>query len=91
MRAGVWAAVFAASIAATGAAGAACLPGQTGNCVNLELAPQASQDIVAGEHLAAPARKTPAVEPIPTYTGPTIGLNRKVRQAPEIGYKWAIN
>ena len=91
MRAGVWLAVVAAIIVRSGAAWAACQPGQTRNCVDLTLAPQASQDIIAGEHPAAPAKKPPVLEPPPGYSGPTVGLNPKLRQAPEIGYTWKID
>jgi len=91
MRAGMWAAVVAASVLGQGAAWASCAPGQTRNCVNLDLAPQFSQDIVAAEPFAAPPKRPPAVEGVSAYTGPTIGVNHQVRQAPEIGYRWAIN
>lgn len=94
MRAGVSAAIAAACllapIAATGA-GASCPPGRTRDCVNLELLPQVSRDIVATEPIPAAPRRLPAVEAVAPYTGPTIGVNKSVRQAPEIGYRWAID
>ena len=91
MRAGLWAGVVAASVLGSGAAGAACPPGQSRNCVNLDIVPQISQQIVAGEPIAAPPKKLPVAETKTPYTGPTIGLNKRLRRAPEIGYRWAIN
>lgn len=92
MRAGVWAAIVAAAVLGPGAAWAACSPAGGGKCVvNLGLAPQVSQDIVAAEPVATPAKRPYASEPAAAYSGPTIGINQHVRQAPEIGYRWAIN
>jgi hypothetical protein len=91
MRAGMWAAFVAASFLGQSVGWAACAPGQTRNCVNLYLPPQTSQDIVATEHFLAPVAKPPTTDPTPPYTGPTFGVSHQVRQAPEIGYRWAIN
>lgn len=90
MRPPVSAAMLAALIVASGGATAACQPGKTQKCVNLDLVPQISQQIVASEHLAAPPKKAYSVEPIPAYTGPTVGINHAVRRAPQVGYRWAI-
>lgn len=92
MRAGLCAAIVAASVLGCGTTFAACPSSKTRDClVNLDLAPQISQDIVAGEHIAAPTEKGNPVEPIPSYTGPTIGAAPNLQRAPEIGYRWAIN
>lgn len=81
--------IAAAMVLCTGA-GAACPPGQTRNCVNFDLVPQISQQIVAKEP-AAPANKLlpRAAADIP-YTGPTLGLAPGVRRAPTVGYRWAL-
>ncbi len=91
MRAGVSAAIVAASVLAGGAAWSACPPGQSHNCVNFDGVPQISQQIVAGEHIAAPPKTAPSAASEPGYTGPTVGLSDKVRRAPTIGYRWSIN
>jgi hypothetical protein len=64
---------------------------QARNCLDLNLVPQITQQIVAGEHLAVPPKTTRAAEPQPAYTGPTVGLSRTVRQAPTVGYRWSID
>lgn len=91
MRPGAWAAIVAASISSSGAAWATCPAGKSRNCVNFDLVPQISQQIVAGEHLAAPPKKLPAAEKTQGYTGPTLGAAPNTRRAPEVGYRWAIN
>ncbi len=92
MRAAVSAAIVAASVLVVAtAAGAACPPRQTHNCVNLDGVPQISQRIVAGEHIAAPPKAAPQAQSEPGYTGPTVGISNKARRAPTIGYRWAIN
>ena len=91
MRAEFSAAVAAALLVASGAAWAGCPPGQARDCVNLDLAPQISRDIVASEAMQVVPKKPPAVEVRAPYTGPTIGINKSVRQAPQIGYRWAID
>jgi hypothetical protein len=91
MRAGGSAAKIAAFVLAGGTAWSACPPGQSRNCVDLDLVPQISQQIVAGERVAAPATAAPAAEPTPAYTGPALGLSRMNRRAPTVGYRWAID
>jgi hypothetical protein len=116
MRAGVSAAIVAASLLGTSTAFSACPPGQspidqspTGHprtgpshtspshtdrsrdCLDLNLVPQITQQIVAGEHLGVPPKTAPAAEPQPAYTGPTVGVSRTVRQAPTVGYRWSID
>ena len=95
MRAGVSAMIVAASLLAGGAAWAACPPGQppsqSRNCVDLGSVPQISQQIVDGEHIAAPPKTTPADDAQPAYTGPAVGLSKTVRPAPTVGYHWAID
>ena len=90
MRIGLSAAVAAVFVAAAAAASAACAPGHAPGCVNLDLAPKASQDIVAAEPRSAP-KATPTSAAKQPYTGPTIGLNDKVRRAPQIGYRWTFD
>ena len=77
MRAGIAAAVIAASLLVGGAAWAACAPSRVGNCVNLDLVPQISQQIVADEPIAAPPKTAAraAAETPPAYTGPTVGAD----------------
>jgi len=92
MRAGISAAIIAAAALFSGTAWSACLPGKSRNCVvNLNLAPQISQQIVTREHLVAAPKAMPAAEPIPPYTGPTVGFDPMLRRAPTVGYRWAIN
>jgi hypothetical protein len=90
MRIGISAAIAAAFAAAAASASAACPPGRTPGCVNLDLAPKASQDIAAVEPLSA-SKATPTSTEKQPYSGPTIGLNDKVRRAPQIGYRWTFN
>lgn len=97
MRTGVSAAIVAASLLGSGTAWSACPPGksasgQSRNCLDLDLVPQISQQIGASERIATPPRTTAtAAEPRPAYTGPTVGVSRTVRQAPMVGYRWAID
>jgi hypothetical protein len=101
MRAGVSAAIVAASLLGSGTAFSTCppgqahtgqlRPGQSNNCLDLNFVPRISQEIVAGEHLAAPPKTAPAAAPTPAYTGPTVGVSRTVRQAPTVGYRWSID
>jgi hypothetical protein len=91
MRAGLVAAIVAASAFGGSAAGAACPAGARGHCVDLDLVPQISQQIVATEPIVAPRKAVPTVEPQPGYTGPTIGAAKNLRRAPEVGYRWSIN
>lgn len=97
MRAGVSAAIVAGSLLGSGTAWSACPPahsatGQSRNCLDLDLVPQISQQIGASERLARQPKMTaPAEEPRPAYTGPTVGVSRTVRQAPMVGYRWAID
>jgi hypothetical protein len=65
--------------------------GQPRDCLDLNLVPQITQQIVAGEHIAAPPKTAPGGEAQPAYTGPTVGLSRTVRQAPTVGYRWSID
>lgn len=81
--------IGAVLVVGTGAL-AACPPGQTRNCVNFDLVPQISQQIVAQEP-ASPANKLlPRTETDKPYTGPTVGLAPNVRRAPTVGYRWAL-
>jgi hypothetical protein len=91
MRAGVSAAIVSGSILACGTAWSACLPSQSHHCVDLEIVPQISQDIVAGERIVVPPKTAPAAESRPAYTGPTVGLSPTVRQTPTVGYRWSID
>ena len=90
MRMGISAAIAAVFLAAAGSASAACPPGQGQGCVNLDLPLKASQDIVAGERLSAP-KVTPTSTDNRPYTGPTIGFSDRVRRAPQIGDRWALD
>ena len=91
MRAGVSAAIVAVSVLAGSTAWSACPPGQSRNCVNLDGVPQISQQIVAGEHVAAPPKTAPPGEANPAYTGPAVGVSKMLRRAPTVGYHWAID
>ena len=93
MRGGLMAAIIAASMLASSTGWATCsgTSSRSRHCVNLDLVPQISQQLVADEHIAAPPKKAPAAKPEAGYTGPTIGLNHMVRRAPEVGYRWSIN
>lgn len=106
MRAGIPAAIIAASLLGTNAAWPACPTGQsraahphagqarTGqarDCLDLNLVPQITQQLVADEHIRPPPKTAPAATPPPAYTGPTVGVSRTVRQAPTVGYRWSID
>jgi hypothetical protein len=91
MRAGISAAIIAGSVLASAAAGADCRSARSRDCVNLDLVPQISAQIVGSEHIAAPRDNAPAATPVPAYTGPIFGVSPTVRQAPTVGYRWAIN
>lgn len=91
MRAGVMAAMIAASALASSTAWSACLPGKMRNCVDLDLVPQISQQIVADEHIAAPPKTAPAAAPSAPYTGPTVGAAANLRRAPTVGYRWSLD
>ena len=99
MRVGGLATIVAGCLAAGSAAWSACPPGQppgqlhsqSGNCVDFGRVPQISQQIVAGERVAAPLKTTPSAEPTPTYTGPAVGFSKTVRPTPTLGYRWAID
>jgi hypothetical protein len=101
MRAGISAAIVAAALLGTTGAWSACPPGQFGNvhprpgqargCLDLNLVPQATHEIVAGEPIAAPPKTAPAAAAPAPYTGPTVGVSRTVRQTPTVGYRWAID
>jgi hypothetical protein len=103
MRVGGPATIVAACLLAGSAAWSACPPGQSPgrppsrshsqsrNCVDFDRVPQISQQIVAGERVAAPRKTTPSAEPTPTYTGPALGMSKTVRPTPTVGYHWAID
>jgi hypothetical protein len=91
MRRGISAAIAAAVLAAAGAASAACPPGQPKGCVNLDLTPKVSQDIVGAEPLSPRPKAAPASAEKTPYTGVTVGFSDKVRRAPEIGYRWSLH
>ena len=95
MRAGVSAAIVAASLLAGSPAWSACpagqSPSQSRNCVNLDGVPQISQQIVADERIATVPKTAPAAEPTPAYTGPSLGVSKMLRRAPTVGYRWAID
>ena len=84
------AATIAAIFVTGSAALAACPPGQTRNCVNFDLVPQVSQQIVAEEPSAASPKAGPRVKDEKPYTGPTVGIAPGVRRAPTVGYRWAL-
>ncbi len=98
MRAGVSAAIVAASLLGSGTAFSTCPPGQSragqpraGQCLDLDLVPQISQQIGASEPIATRPKTAPPADQKPAYTGPTVGVSRTVRQAPTVGYRWAID
>ena len=101
MRAGISAAIVAASLLGPTAAWTACPPGQAHagktragharDCLDLNLLPQITQQLVADERIAAPPKAVPAAVPAVPYTGPTVGVSRTVRQTPTVGYRWSID
>lgn len=96
MRAGISAVIVAVSLLGIDAAWSACppgqpRPGQPRECVDLNLVPQVTQQVVAGEQIATPAKGAPAAATPPAYTGPTVGLSRTVRPTPMVGYRWSID
>jgi hypothetical protein len=90
MRTGLAAAIVAACVLVAGSAGAACPARTTGKCVDLDLVPQISQQIVATEHIAMPPKEAPEAAPPPAYTGPIVGAAKNVRRAPTVGYRWSL-
>jgi hypothetical protein len=84
------AATLTAILAAASGAFAACPPGQTRNCVNFDLVPEISQQIVAKEGAPADGKLLRRAEPDKPYTGPTVGVAPGVRRAPTVGYRWAL-
>lgn len=91
MRAGISAAIAAASILVGGSAWGACPPGSSKNCVNLDSLPQISQEIVASERISTKPKTAPVTEPDKPYTGPTVGVSSMARRAPTVGYRWSID
>jgi hypothetical protein len=69
---------------------AACPPGQTRNCVNFDLVPEISQQIVSEEPTAASPKAGARAKDDKPYTGPTVGIAPGVRRAPTVGYRWAL-
>jgi hypothetical protein len=90
MRAGAAVAIVAVSIVGN-SAWSACPPGPTHNCVDLGLVPQISQQVVASERLAAPAKTAPTAVQEKPYNGPTVGFDAMVRRAPTVGYHWSLD
>jgi hypothetical protein len=91
MRVGLCAAVVAALIFASGAAGAACKPGPSRDCINLDLVPQITQRIAGDTQAAAPSKRTNQTTVKPAYTGPIVGLTPTVRPTPTVGYRWSLD
>jgi hypothetical protein len=91
MRMGISAAIAAAFLASAIAASAACPPGQPKSCVDLDLTPKVSQDIIGAEQLSPRPKAAPASVVDAPYTGPTVGFSDKVRRAPKIGYRWSLD
>lgn len=92
MRSELSAAIVAASMLASGAAGAACPRGSPASCVDFNLIPQISDQVVAAEKIAKPAKSLAIPDKEKPYTGPTIGVvPHSVGRAAEVGYRWAIN
>jgi len=95
MRAGVSAAIVAASVLTSSTVWSACLPSQSNNCVDLGIVPQISQRIVAGEPTPTPSKPAPEADPAPAYTGPTVGpttgAGSAIRRAPTVGYHWSLD
>ena len=90
MRTRLSAAIAAALLLGGTSALAACPPGQTRNCVNFDLVPQISEQIVAEEPGAAGPKAGPRAKSDTPYTGPTVGIAPGVRRAPTVGYRWAL-
>lgn len=90
MRAGPAAAIVAASLLGAVPASAACPPGQSRNCVNLDLTPQISQQVVAGAPSATP-KAAPRGDAKPAYSGPIVGLSPTARPTPTVGYRWSLD
>jgi hypothetical protein len=83
-------ATIAAVLVAGSGAFAACPPGQTRNCVNFDLVPQISQQIVAQEPAGSANKLAPRTDPDKPYSGPMVGIAPGVRRAPTVGYKWSL-
>lgn len=84
------AATIAAIFMTGSAALAECPSGQTRNCVNFDLVPQISQQIVSEEPNAAAPKAGPRASADAPYNGPTVGVAPGVRRGPTVGYHWAL-
>jgi len=91
MRTGIPAAIAAVFLAAAGAVSAACPPWQPKGCVDLDLTPKVSRDIIGAEQLSSRPKAAPASAEKTPYTGVTVGFSDRVRRAPEIGYRWSLD
>jgi hypothetical protein len=91
MQTGVVAALIAASVMAGSPAWSACSGGKLRNCVDLDLVPQISQQIVGDERIDAPPKRARPSEWQPPYTGPTVGAAPNIRRGPTVGYRWSLD
>jgi hypothetical protein len=80
-----------AVLALGGAAEAACVPGQAQGCINLDLLPQVSQQIVGGPYIPGTAKPAAKIAPSQPYNGPIVGLSPTVRPTPTVGYRWSFD
>jgi len=87
----LWFVVLAAALLWSVGAGAMCLPGASGRCVNFDALPQISEQVVGTEGSLPTAKKAVNTGSGLPYTGPTLGVAPNVRRAPTVGYKWVFD
>jgi len=87
--------LVAAALLCGAGAQAACPPGQTRHCSNVDLnvMPEVTQQIISREPVAPAPKKAAPADAVPAqpYTGPTIGVSDQVRRAATIGYRWSTD
>ena len=77
--------MIGASLLWSAGAGAVCLSGASGTCINFDTLPQISQQVVGKDRLPASATKAAGSDAATPYTGPTVGVAPNLRRAPTVG------
>ena len=83
-------AAFALTLLTAASAEAACLRDKTHPCVNFDIVPAVTDQIVREEKASeGPRRQSAAGTAATPYTGPTVGVSTMAR-APTVGYHWSL-
>jgi hypothetical protein len=70
---------------------AACPTNKRKTCVELNMTPTVSDQVITGDPSPLPPKIAPSIDNKPPYTGPTVGVSPTVHKTPTVGYRWAIN